>query len=179
MTRNKLRILTLIAWLFTVAGAAVAQSNVTHELLAGSPSTPASQSPAASKAVAPEYQIGPGDVLAINVWKEPELSRVQPVRPDGHLSLPLIGEVEVTGVTAAQLQVTLTEGYRRFMENPVVVVMVQEPRSKRFNVVGQVQKPGSLVLSQPTTVLDALALVGGPRDFANLKKIYVLRTHPD
>lgn len=130
---------------------------------------------AAATAVADTYQIGAGDVLAINVWKEAELSRVLPVRPDGKLSLPLIGEIDVTGLTAAQLQADLAQRYRKFVTNPEVTVMVQEAHSRRFNVVGKVQHPGTFTLTQPTTVLEALALVGGFVPFAKTKDIYVLR----
>jgi len=174
-----LSLIVVIALLLWVVSSAGAQSSVNRNLLPGDSATSATVPPTAPKAVPSEYQIGAGDVLAINVWKEPELSRVLPVRPDGVVSLPLIGEVEASGATAAQLQAALTEDLRKFMENPEVTVMVQEARSRRFNVVGQVQRPGSYVLTQPTTVLDGLALVGGFRDFAKVNKIYVLRMRPD
>jgi polysaccharide export outer membrane protein len=125
--------------------------------------------------VSETYELGAGDVLAIHVYKEPELSRVLPIRPDGKLSLPLIGDIDATGFTVAQLQITVNQLYEKFLENPAVTIMVQEAHSKRFNVVGEVQKPGTFTLAQPTTVLDSLALAAGFRNFAKPKKVYVLR----
>lgn len=125
--------------------------------------------------VSETYQVGAGDVLAIYVYKEPDLSRVLPIRPDGKLSLPLIGDITATGFTVAQLQTTVNQLYEKYIENPAVTIMVQEARSKRFNVVGEVLKPVSFTLAQPTTVLDSLALAGGFRSFAKPKKVYVLR----
>ena len=115
-------------------------------------------------------------MLSIYVYKEPELSRVLQVRPDGKLALPLIGDITATRFTAAQLQATVNQLYAKYFENPTVVtIMVQEARSKRFNVVGEVQKPGTFTLTQPTTVLDSLALAGGFHSFAKPKKVTVLR----
>ncbi len=125
--------------------------------------------------VTADYQLGAGDVLSINVWKEPELSRVLPIRPDGKISLPLVGDVVASDKTAEQLQVAIANALRTYLQHPEVTVMVQDARSRRFNVVGQVQKPGSFVLAQPTSVLDALAVAGGFRDFAKKSKVYVLR----
>ena len=125
------------------------------------------------------YIIGPEDILAINVWKEPDISRSVPVRSDGAISLPLVGEIEAGGKTTVQLEQEITVKLRTYISEPVVAVMVQEMRSKRFNVLGQVAKPGSYLLTSNTTVLDAIALAGGFRDFAKQKSIYVLRKNPD
>jgi polysaccharide biosynthesis/export protein len=136
----------------------------------------------AKAAVAPAnggYIIGPEDILAINVWKEPDISRSVPVRSDGAISLPLVGEVEAGGKTTVELEQEITAKLRTYISDPVVAVMVEEMRSKRFNVLGQVAKPGSYLLSSNTTVLDAIALAGGFRDFAKQKSIYVLRKNPD
>ncbi len=119
--------------------------------------------------------IGNEDVLAISVWKEAELSRVIPVRTDGKISLPLIGELQASGKTPNQLQAEITQGLRSFMSEPEVTVIVQEIKSKRFNILGHVQKPGSYLLNPPTTLVDAIAIAGGFRDFAKIKRIYVLR----
>lgn len=123
-----------------------------------------------------QYLIGESDMLAINVWREQEISRVVPVRPDGKISLPLIGDVQATGLTAEALQANIARELKRFIDSPEVTVIVQEARSQKFNVVGEVMRPGTFVLSQPMTVLDALALAGGFKDFAKVKSIYVLRT---
>jgi len=126
-----------------------------------------------------DYAIGPDDVLAVNVWKEDEISRQVPVRPDGKVSLPLIGDVQAAGLTPLQLQQSIRARLAAYLVNPTVTVMVQEARSHRFNVVGAVEHPGSFVLGQPLTVLDGLAMAGGFRDFAKTGGIYVLRLTPD
>ena len=126
-----------------------------------------------------DYVIGPEDVLAIDVWKEPEISRTVPVRPDGKISLPLLGDMVANGLTADQLQASIKKGLQGFVSSPEVTVIVQEIKSAKINVVGQVVKPGSYPLSKPMTVLDALVMAGGFRDFAKVKKIYVLRVNSD
>jgi polysaccharide export outer membrane protein len=134
---------------------------------------------ATHKSLHDDYVIGPEDVLAINVWKEPEISRSVPVRLDGAISLPLVGEVQAGGKTPIQLEQEITKKLQAYISEPEVAVIVQEMRSKRFNVLGQVVKPGSYLLANSTTVLDAIALAGGFRDFAKQKSIYVLRRNPD
>jgi polysaccharide export outer membrane protein len=121
------------------------------------------------------FVIGNEDVLAISVWKDAELSRVIPVRSDGKISLPLIGELQATGKTPRQLQAEIVTGLKAYMDEPEVAVIVQEIKSQRFNILGHVQKPGSYLLSPPTTIVDAIAIAGGFRDFAKTKSIYVLR----
>jgi polysaccharide biosynthesis/export protein len=140
-----------------------------------------SQSGAANsqRALHDDYVIGPEDVLAINVWKEPEISRSVTVRLDGAISLPLVGEVQAAGKTPMQLEREITKKLQAYISEPEVAVIVQEMRSKRFNVLGQVVKPGSYLLANSTTVLDAIAMAGGFRDFAKEKSIYVLRHNTD
>lgn len=135
--------------------------------------------PTAAPVNVERYVIGPNDVLAVDVWKVTELTRVLPVRPDGQISLPLIGDVQASGLTPHELQASLTEKLRAYFERPAVTVIVQQANSHHFNVMGEVQKPGAYNMTQPVTVLDALALAGGFRDFAKEKKIYVLRIRPD
>ena len=134
---------------------------------------------AAGAGAAATYVIGADDVLAINVWKENEISQEVPVRPDGKVSLPLIGDVQASGLTPQELQQTIRTRLAAYLVNPTVTVMVREARSHRFNVVGEVEHPGSYVLGQALTVLDALAMAGGFRDFAKTGGIYVLRLHAD
>jgi polysaccharide biosynthesis/export protein len=126
-----------------------------------------------------DYVIGPEDVLAINVWREPEISRTEPVRPDGKISLPLIGDLEASGLTPLKLRNIVAEKLKTYMTDPEVVVVVQEVRSQSFSIVGEVMKPGSYLLAKPVTVLDAIALAGGFQEFAKVRKIYVLRRMPD
>lgn len=124
------------------------------------------------------YVIGDDDILAINVWKEPELTRQVTVRSDGRISLPLAGEVQAAGRTPTQLEQEITEKLRGFITDPQVTVIVQETKSQKFNVLGQVIKPGSYPLTNGTTVVDAVATAGGFKDFAKRKSIYVLRQNP-
>ena len=126
-----------------------------------------------------DYVIGADDVLAVDVWHEHELSRVIPVRPDGRISLPLVGELHVAGLTALQLQDTIAQHLKEYLEHPQVTVIVQETKSQRINVVGEVQRPGSFEFGHPVTILDAIALAGGLRDFAKSKKMYVIRIAAD
>jgi polysaccharide export outer membrane protein len=125
------------------------------------------------------YVIGTEDILTVNVWKEPEISKMVPVRPDGMISLPLVGEIQATGLTPIQLQDQITTSLKKLMADPQVTVIVSEVHSLTFNVVGQVQRPGYYPLTRRMTVLDAIAMAGGFRDFAKEKKVYVLRTSPD
>lgn len=126
-----------------------------------------------------DYVIGADDVLAINVWKEPELSRSVPVRPDGKATLPLIGDIVASGNTPKQLQANIEMNLAKYIAKPVVTVIVQEAKSHKFNIVGEVQKPGTYLLSGPMTVLDGIAQAGGFREWAKMKDIYVLRTGPN
>jgi polysaccharide export outer membrane protein len=135
--------------------------------------------PTTSKPHDPSYVIGTDDVLAINVWKEPEISKTLPVRSDGKISLPLVGEVQAGGQTPKQLETEIAKNLASYISDPDVTVIVQEMKSQRFNVLGQINKPGSYLLTNSTTVLDAIAMAGGFRDFAKQKSIYVLRSKPD
>jgi polysaccharide biosynthesis/export protein len=121
------------------------------------------------------YIIGDDDVLSISVWKEVDLTKVIPVRSDGKISLPLVGEVQAAGLTPAQLGDDLTAALRGFITDPQVTVIVQEIKSRNFNILGQVTKPGSYPLITDTTVVDAIALAGGFKDFAKKRSIYVVR----
>ena len=125
------------------------------------------------------FMIGAGDVLSINVWKEEQLTRSVPVRSDGRISLPLVGEIQASGRTPKELENELRTKLKDYVSEPEVTVIVQEIKSQKFNVLGMVMKPGSYALANPTTVLDAIALAGGFRDFAKQKAIYVLRQAPD
>lgn len=128
---------------------------------------------------ADDYVIGTDDTLTINVWKEPDLCRTVPVRPDGKITLPLIGDIQASGKTPRKLQQEIQESLTEFVAVPDVTVIVQEVKSLKFNIVGEVVKPGSYPLTTSTTVLDAIALAGGLGEFAKRNSIYVLRLHPD
>jgi polysaccharide biosynthesis/export protein len=134
---------------------------------------------AATKPHDDSFVIGNDDLLAINVWKEPEISRSVPVRSDGRISLPLVGEVKAAGETPLKLEQDLAAKLKNYIEEPEVTVIVQQINSQKFNILGQVNHPGSFSLANSATVLDAIALAGGFRDFAKQKAIYVLRENPD
>jgi polysaccharide export outer membrane protein len=126
-----------------------------------------------------DYVIGPQDLLTINVWHEPELSQSVPVRPDGKISLPLVGDLEVSGLTPRLLQARLAQELDAYIRKPQVTVIVREVNSHKFYIIGQVEHPGTFSLSARMTVLDALATAGGFRDFAKVRQIYLVRLRPD
>jgi polysaccharide biosynthesis/export protein len=133
-----------------------------------------------AKSVDPDkFIIGNDDVLAINVWKESELSRSVPVRSDGKISLPLAGEMQASGQTPRQLEQEIAQKLKNYISEPEVTVIVQQINSQKFNILGQVVKPGTYSLTNSLTVLDAIAVAGGFRDFAKKKAIYILRQSAD
>jgi len=122
------------------------------------------------------YKIGAQDVLRIDVWKEPEVSRAGlPVRPDGKISLPLLNDVQAAGLSPLELSNIITEGLKKFMNNPQVTVSVMDINSRRVYVTGEVTRPGVFPLLPNMTVLQALTSSGGFTQFARTKGIYVLR----
>jgi polysaccharide export outer membrane protein len=125
------------------------------------------------------FMIGNDDVLAINVWKEPDISRSIPVRSDGKISLPLVGEVQATGQTPLKLEQEIAARLKSYIAEPEVTVIVQQINSQKFNILGMVNRPGSYVINNSATVLDAIAIAGGFRDFAKQKSIYILRQNSD
>lgn len=122
-----------------------------------------------------EYRIGPQDVLQIDVWKEPEITRTIPVRPDGKISLPLLNDVQAAGFTAMQLAGNIREGLTKYLTNPQVTVTVTQINSRRVFVTGEVAKSGALPLLPGMTALQALSSAGGFTQFAKEKGIYILR----
>ena len=122
-----------------------------------------------------DYKIGPQDMVRVDVWKEPEISRTIPVRPDGKISLPLLNDVQASGLTAIQLSNSIHDGLTKYLNNPQVTVTVTEINSRRVYVTGEVNRPGVLPLLPDMTVLQALSSAGGFTQFAKLKGIYVLR----
>jgi polysaccharide export outer membrane protein len=125
------------------------------------------------------FVIGNDDVLSINVWKEPELTKSVPVRSDGRISLPLVGEMQASGRTPRQLELDIAEKLKSYINTPEVTVMVEKVNSKKFNILGEVTKPGSYSLEAASTVVDAIAVAGGFRDFAKKNGIYILRNSPN
>jgi polysaccharide export outer membrane protein len=125
--------------------------------------------------VSDSYVIGPEDVLSIHVWKEEAFSRTVPVRMDGKISLPLIDDVQAAGFTARQLKEVLTTKLKEFVENPNVSVTVAEANSFKVFISGQVRSPGVYRLRSETSLLQFIPMVGGFTDWANQKKILIIR----
>jgi polysaccharide export outer membrane protein len=178
------RILRVLTFLAALSAAAFAQS--------GSASRPAATAAAADKQASDQsaassraahsddsYVIGANDVLAINVWKEPDISRSVPVRSDGKISLPLVGELQASGQTPRQLEQEITKHLQSYISEPEVTVIVTDSKSQKVNILGMVSRPGEYLLTSSTTVLDAVAMAGGFKDFAKQKSVYVLRQAPN
>ena len=175
------RSLQIVALVLLVSAGLLAQSDRPSSL----PATDTSQNvgdhgtPAKKPTTDDSYVIGADDVLAISVWKEPDVSRSVPVRTDGKISLPLIGELQAGGQTPRQLEQEIAKRLQSYISEPEVTVIVQDAKSQRINILGMVVRPGSYLLTGSTTVLDAIAMAGGFKDFAKQKSIYVLRTGED
>jgi polysaccharide export outer membrane protein len=122
------------------------------------------------------YVIGAEDMLYVSVWKEPDLTNTLPVRPDGMISLPLLGDVQAAGLTPTQLSASITDKLKKYVTDPHVTVVVTQMNSQRIYVMGEVQHTGAMNLLPGMTVLQALASAGFTQ-FANTKGIYVLRNH--
>jgi polysaccharide export outer membrane protein len=123
-----------------------------------------------------EYTIGAGDVLHVDVWQEPEVSQNAVVRPDGNISLPLINEVSVNGMTPLEIQNLIAQKLKSFVNNPKVTVTVTEIHSKRAFITGEVTRPGEYSLNTQITVLQLIAQAGGFTAFAKTESIVLLRT---
>lgn len=123
----------------------------------------------------PTYVIGPMDVLDVTVWKEADFSRAEPVRIDGKISLPLLGDLQAAGLTPMQLSTSIEQRLVGYVIHPKVTVIVTAMNSGRIYILGEVNRPGPISLSRNMTVLQALATAGGLSQFANQKHIYILR----
>jgi polysaccharide export outer membrane protein len=131
--------------------------------------------PANTGAPTEAYTVKPGDVLAIAVWKEPDLQGPVLVRPDGSFSFPLAGQVDARGKTVAELQQTVTERLKKFISDPVVTVSISEVKGNKVYVLGQVNKPGEFIVNPRVDVMQALSMAGGTTAFAALGDIVILR----
>jgi polysaccharide biosynthesis/export protein len=170
----------LVITLFVCGSLFGQTANAGHDIAESSgaaAAAPPAQPDALSRSARPDgdFIIGNDDVLAINVWKEPDLTRQLPVRSDGKISLPLIGDVQAAGRTPTQLEQDITDKLKAFITDPQVAVIVQQINSLKFNILGEVVRPGSYPLTSGMTIVDAIAAAGGFKDFAKKKGIYVLR----
>lgn len=167
-----------VAAVLLTGSIALAQDVPVQDAPAQPAASPATEANANITNKAPEeqaYVIGPEDVLHIAVWKEADLTATLPVRPDGKISLPLLNDVQAAGLTPIQLADSITEKLKKFIADPRVTVVVATINSKRIYLVGEVAHTGALPMLPNMTVLQALASAG-INQFANTKKIYVLRT---
>ncbi len=159
--------------LFIVPNPGFSQDPPKAPATSGATAKPASDTKAASPE---EYRIGPQDLVRIDVWKEPDISRTIPVRPDGKVSLPLMNDVQAAGLTAMELAASIREGLTKYITSPQVTVTVTEINSRRVYVTGEVMRPGAQPLLPSMTALQALTSSGGFTQFAKPKNIYILRT---
>lgn len=125
--------------------------------------------------VGKDYVIGADDVLDVSVWKEQELTRTLQVRPDGKISMPLLGDVQAAGMTPAQLAETVSERLKKYLTAPQVTVILTQINSQRVYVTGEVTRPGAYPVLPGMTILQAIASAGGLTQFANGKKIFLMR----
>jgi len=123
-----------------------------------------------------EYRLGPGDVIEVFVWKEPDLTTTAVVRPDGKISLPLLNEFEAQNRTVAELQKEVSNNLRKYLAEPVVTVILKEVNAPRISVLGNVRKPDVYKIHTKLSVLDAIALAGGFNDYAKRDRVIVIRT---
>ena len=127
---------------------------------------------------APDYRLRLGDKLRIEVHKDAQLSQSVQIRPDGKITLPLLGDVAAAGKTPAALRDSLTSSLKEFITSPVVTVIVVEAQPQTVSVIGEVNAPGTHPIKGQTTVIEALAMAGGFKDFANTKNITIQRSTP-
>jgi polysaccharide export outer membrane protein len=168
MTTSPIR---LAAAAFALAAAASAAQAQTPN---GAPSRPAPSTPSSS-AVAADYRLTPGDKLRVEVYKDAQLSQSLQVWPDGKVTLPLLGDIVATDLTPIQLRDRIAESLKEYITNPVVTVIVVEASPVMVYVMGEVSQPGSIPMRGQMTVLQALAMAGGFKEFANTKNIRILR----
>lgn len=121
------------------------------------------------------YRIGAEDVLLLRIWREPDLSGLFTVRPDGKINLQLIGELDAANLTPVELEARISKAYASVLKNPLVTLQVQRVESKRYLISGEVGRTGAFPLVRPTTVLEALTVAGGIREFGNGKKVVIMR----
>jgi len=163
--------MTLIAYLAAASVAALAATAP----VSAKDKDDKKQAAAAPAPITDEYRIGPGDKLRVEVYKDAQLSQSVQVRPDGKITLPLIGDLDANGATPLELRETIAKSLKEFITTPTVTVIVVEALASKVYVMGEVTHPGTMELHGPTTILQALAMAGGFKEFANTKDVKVLR----
>jgi Periplasmic protein involved in polysaccharide export len=166
----------LIALSLVAVVAALGRDLFAQQTRAGEPAAASDTAASIPRVDLPaDFVIGPDDVLSIVFWRDKEMSTQVTVRPDGKISLPLLGEVQATGLTPAGLSAHLAAESKRFFANPNITVIVNQVNSRKVFITGQIAQPGSYALTGPTTVLQLISMAGGLKDFADSKNITVVR----
>jgi polysaccharide export outer membrane protein len=165
MTDMKLTLLSFVLVAGLSAAPALAQGSL--------PSVASARPTVATNAT--DYKLVVGDKLRVEVYRDAQMSQSLQIRPDGKITLPLVGDVAAAGKTPAALRDTLTTSLKEFITNPVVTVIVVEAQPQTVSVIGEVNSPGTHPIKAQTTVIEALALAGGFKDFANTKNIVIQR----
>jgi polysaccharide export outer membrane protein len=167
----------LIVALFAPALFSPAQDKIPAAQGTAKPATPAVPAPVVPTLVVPDsYVIGESDVVTVTVFKEPTLSSSLLVRPDGMISLPLLGDIKAAGKTPLQLADEVTAKLKKFIQDPNVTIVLSQMNSKKVYLIGEVGRTGPMELTPGMTLLQAIATAGGISQYANTKKMYILRT---
>jgi polysaccharide export outer membrane protein len=167
--------MTLVSTSISIQAQGPAQNNIKSEDTKALTARNTTSPPPKSATQDSNYSIAPEDVLTIDVWKEPEISRTVPVRRDGKISLPLLDDVQAAGLTPTQLSAEIVEKLQATVVHPQVTVIVAQMSSQRIYILGQVNRGGAYPLVPEMTAMQALSIAGGFTPFANVKKIYVMR----
>ena len=179
ISRNNMAVCTLVAGTLILSGTVFAQA---IDMKRSSQAASKTDSGAVEKSlltVTPDYMIGPEDVLEVTVWKNADLSKQVQVRPDGRISLPLLGDILAVAKTPAQLVEEISTGLKSYMENPTISIIVKEVNSYQIYVLGEVNKPGKFPLKSKTTLLQGITVAGGFTAMAARNKIVVFRFAKD
>lgn len=173
----RLALLLAVSAVFTPSIFAQQESSVPAEPVVVEAPSPSDVAPNALPLGLPsDFVIGPQDIIQIEVWRDPEMSRQVAVRPDGRFNMPLIGEIQAAGLTPQRLEDTLTEALTEFLNTPEVTVSVMQVNSRSYTVAGDVKKPGSYPLIKEVTIFDAINLAGGGGDYyAKMNEVIVMR----
>src|SRR5262249_27009219 len=140
------------------------------------PSNAAQREPTPTTPAVPDFIIGEQDVLAINVWREPDFTTVAAVRPDGKITLPLLDDIQAAGLTPTELAVQITSGFQKFVSEPLVTVVVVAIHSQYIHIIGLVRGPGTYDLGSPLTVVQLLSRAGGFTELARTRDVMIVRT---
>ena len=165
-----------IALVLVLSGLATLQAQAPQAVTTPAAAAAAAAPRATDPVVPPGYLIGTDDVLSIVYWKDKDMSADAQVRPDGKIALPLINEVTAAGLTPEQLREKLTEESKKYMEDANITVVVRQINSRKVFITGEVNKPGPYPLTATTSVMQLIAMAGGLREYANSKKIIIMRT---